>query len=241
MGIKRARWSRYPAVTRRRDPCRMQTLALLPPPLVKPKLRGWSHLLAFFFACAGAAALARGAAPGSMALAAVYSASLAALLGTSALYHCPAWSLGARRVLRRFDHSAIFVLIAGTFTPLARVLDPPHARWLLGVAWTAALLGVARAMFWPGAPKKLVAAQAVLTGWLAIAFAPALLHALDGTTLGLLALGGLLYSAGAAIYAFRRPDPWPRVFGFHEVFHLLVIAAAVAHFTAVWRVLVPGS
>jgi hemolysin III len=231
--------SGYAAVTRRRDPCEMQTIPFISPALTKPKLRGWSHLLAFFFAVAGAAELAEHTGPGATSLAAIYGASLAGLLGTSALYHCPEWSLPARRVLRRFDHSGIFVLIAGTFTPLAHVLDSAHAHWLLGVAWAAALLGVARAMFWPGAPKKLVAIQAVLTGWLALAFAPALVHALDGATLALLALGGLLYSAGAAIYAFRRPNPWPRVFGFHEIFHLLVIAAAVTHFIAVWRVLVP--
>ena len=214
----------------------MQSTALTPP-ATKPKLRGWSHLCGFFAALAAGSILIARVPSGATALAAIYAASLCALLGTSALYHCPTWSLRTRRRLRPLDHSAIFVLIAGTFTPIAHVLDSAHARVLLVVGWTAALLGVARAVLWPSAPKKLIAAQCVVTGWLAAAFAPAAIDALDGSTLALLALGGVLYTAGAAVYAFRRPNPWPRVFGFHEIFHLLVIAAAAAHFTANWSVL----
>ncbi|MBS2026614.1 MAG: hemolysin III family protein [Deltaproteobacteria bacterium] len=206
-------------------------------PLTKPLMRGWSHLGAFMAALVYGTLLLEHARAGARGFAATYVASLLTLFGTSALYHCAFWSVAARRVLRPIDHSAIFVLIAGTFTAFAAALDTPHARGLLWAGWTAALLGAARAIFWHSAPKKLVAAQSVLTGWLAAAFVPALAHALPASSLVLIGLGGALYTLGAMIFAFRRPNPWPRVFGFHEIFHLLVIAGAAAQFAAAWRVL----
>jgi hemolysin III len=207
-------------------------------PLARPLLRGWSHFLGFLAAVAGTIVLAvRVADKGTLPLALVYGASLAALLGTSALYHCVTWSEEARRFLKPFDHAAIFVLIAGSFTPFSHAVDGVRSHWMLAAAWCAALLGVARAFLWHSAPKKLVAAQSVATGWLVASFLPSLAAALDSSTLALTFLGGVLYTAGAAIFAFRRPNPWPRVFGFHEIFHLLVVAAAAAHFWAVWRIL----
>ncbi len=214
------------------------SVATIMAPVARPLLRGWSHLIAFFAAVIGTVALAiRVPDHGTRTLALIYGASLASLLGISALYHSVTWSRAARRIFKPLDHSAIFVLIAGSATPFSHALHASTARWLLAVSWSAAALGVARAIFWPRAPKKLIALQSVVTGWLALCFLPALAAALDTATLGLTLLGGFLYTVGAAIFAFRWPNPWPRVFGFHEIFHLLVIAGAAAHFAAVWRVL----
>lgn len=210
------------------------THTLPAPPLTKPLMRGWSHLGAFVISVAGTAALAVRAPAGAARWAAlVYGASLCVLFGTSALYHCPYWSLRARTRLKPLDHSAIFVLIAGTFTPFALVLGGRDGTLLLGIGWGMALLGVLRAFFWPGAPKKLVAAQSVLAGWSVAIFLPRLFAGLGWPAFAMVAAGGLLYTAGAVIFAFRRPNPWPRVFGFHEIFHLLVVAAAGLHFGVV--------
>jgi hemolysin III len=201
-------------------------------------LRGWSHFIAFVAAIVGTALLAtRVADPASRTLALVYGASLSTLLGISALYHCVTWSVEARRILKPFDHAAIFLLIAGSFTPFSHVVSGRTARWMLAVAWCAAFLGIARAFLWHGAPKKLVAAQSVVTGWLIASFLPFLARGLDRSTLILLFVGGVLYTVGGVIFAVRRPNPWPRVFGFHEIFHLLVVAAASVHFGAVWLTL----
>lgn len=204
----------------------------------KPLMRGWSHLVAFVASLGGTAALlahAPSGAPRTLTL--VYGACLSGLFGISALYHCPYWSVGARKILRRFDHSAIFLLIAGTFTPFSLALEPSQARALLIVGWIAAALGVLRAQLWTGAPKRLVAAQGVLTGWSVVFFLPALYRELGPAPLSVVALGGLLYTVGAAVFAYRRPNPWPKVFGFHEIFHLFVVAAAACHYGVVaWLV-----
>ena len=159
--------------------------------------------------------------------------SLANLLGTSALYHRPTWSLRARARMRRLDHSAIFVLIAGTYTPLALTLPSETARTMLTVAWVGAVIGVARALFWINAPKWVVAVLALTMGWLALLYLPTVGKVAGAPVLWWMGAGGVLYSLGALAYAFRKPDPWPRVFGYHEVFHALVLAAAVCHFVAI--------
>lgn len=203
-------------------------------PVSKPLLRGVSHQV-FFFVSLVAGALLVLAAPNADArvACAVYSASLAMLLGTSALYHRPTWSLRARARMRRLDHSAIFVLIAGTYTPLALTLPPETARVMLTVAWVGAALGVARALFWINAPKWLVAVLALAMGWLALLYLPTIGRVAGVPVLAWMGAGGILYSLGALTYALKRPDPWPRVFGYHEVFHAFVVAAAVCHFVAV--------
>ncbi|MBL8923428.1 MAG: hemolysin III family protein [Myxococcaceae bacterium] len=205
-----------------------------PLPLPKPLLRGVSHQV-FFFVSLAAGTLLVLAAPNTDARVgcAIYSASLAMLLGTSALYHRPTWSLRARARMRRLDHSAIFVLIAGTYTPLALTLPPDTARVMLTVAWVGAALGVARALFWINAPKWLVAVLALAMGWLALLYLPTIGRVAGTPVLAWMGAGGVLYSLGALTYALKRPDPWPRVFGYHEVFHAFVVAAAVCHFVAV--------
>ena len=207
---------------------------VLSPPTVKPLLRGVLHAVAFFFALIAGVLLVL-AATGMRAKVAcgVYALTLATLLGVSALYHRINWSPAARQRMRRLDHSAIFLLIAGTYTPLALALEPKDQQRMLIVAWAGAVLGVGRALFWVSAPKWMVAVLAVALGWLA-AFYAAPLGAVAGWAVVIwMGVGGVLYSLGALIYALKRPDPWPTVFGYHELFHSLVIAAAVAHYIAI--------
>ncbi len=199
---------------------------------VKPLLRGVSHEIAFYVALAASGVLtwrARGAP--AMVAALVYGASLCALLGTSALYHRRTWSPLARERMRRLDHSAIFVLIAGTFTPMCLLL--PEGRVLaLSLVWSVALLGVLRAILWKSAPKPLVAAISVAFGLGAVPILGHVGRAIGAGGVWLIAGGGVLYITGAVIYALRRPNPSPRVFGYHEIFHALVVAASVCHYLA---------
>ncbi len=200
-------------------------------PRTKPLLRGVSHEIAAGVAIAGLVALVL-LAPGPRArmAGAIYGGSLVVLFGVSALYHRPTWGPRARLWMRRLDHSAIFVLIAGTYTPLCLLLGDERSRKLLGVVWVGAGLGILRAMLWPRAPRALSTSLYLLLGWAAVPLMPALIQKLGMGPFLLLAAGGLLYTVGAVIYAARRPDPFPRVFGYHEVFHALVVAAAGLHF-----------
>ncbi len=209
-------------------------IAVSAPPRRKPLLRGVIHEVAFGLA-ASAGVLLVAAAPGPVAKlgCALYATSLTGLLGVSALYHRPFWQDPVRSWLRRLDHSAIFVLIAGTYTPLALTLRHRLAREMLVIAWAGAALGVLRALVWPRAPRWVPALLAVALGWVSLAYLPAILAATGPTVMILLAVGGALYSIGALIYALRRPNPWPRVFGYHEVFHALVVTAAACHFAAI--------
>jgi len=201
------------------------------PRRTRPLLRGVSHEIAAGIALAGLVALVL-LAPGPRARTAalVYGFSLVALFSVSALYHRPAWSPRALLWMRRLDHSAIFLLIAGTFTPMCLLLGDAFARTMLAVVWAGAGLGILRALLWPRAPRGVATALYLLLGWAAVPLAPAMYRALGPGSMALLAAGGLLYSVGAVIYATRRPDPFPRVFGYHEVFHALVIAAAGLHY-----------
>jgi hemolysin III len=203
---------------------------------VKPKLRGVSHEWAFFVSLVAGAILVA-AADGTRATVAVaiYAGSLSALLGTSALYHRVNWKRpNVRRWMRRLDHSMIFLLIAGTVTPfLVLVLDGPFADALLVAVWTGALVGIVVELIWIDAPKWVTAVIYLSVGWIgALAFPAIVSHAGLGAG-ALIALGGVLYTIGAVIYARQRPDPRPATFGYHEIFHLLVILAAAAQFAAV--------
>jgi hemolysin III len=219
---------------------------LLPPTprLVKPRLRGVSHQWAFFVSCAIGAALVIAAPAGTPRLAAaIYAVSVSALFGVSALYHRITWaSAAARRWMRRLDHSAIFLLIAGTYTPFALlVLDGAIATVILVVVWAGALGGILLKLVWIDAPKLLAAIVYVALGWVAVAAFPDLLDELGVTGTALVVAGGLLYTAGAVVYALRRPDPVPTVFGYHEVFHALVIVAAALQYAVVAFYVIPAS
>jgi hemolysin III len=204
--------------------------------VMKPRLRGVSHQWAFFVALAAGVALAIAAPPGRATLAAIiYAISMAAMFGASALYHRVDWkSLAARRWMRRLDHSMIYLLIAGTYTPFALlVLDGALANTVLIAIWAGAALGIGLELLWPDTPKWLTATVYVALGWVAVIAFPELASELGVLGMSLVAGGGLLYTAGAVVYALRRPDPAPAVFGYHEIFHVLVIAAAVLQFVAV--------
>jgi hemolysin III len=201
----------------------------------KPRLRGVSHQWAFFVSLAAGAALVL-LAHGSTATiaAAIYAFSLSALLGVSALYHRVDWGPAARRWMRRLDHTMIFVLIAGTYTPFALlVLHGAIAHVVLIAVWVMAGAGTVLNLLWWNAPKPVTAAVYISTGWIAILAFPQLWSGLGPVGFGLIVLGGMLYTAGAIVYASRRPDPRPAVFGYHEIFHLLVIAAAACDFAAI--------
>ena len=203
---------------------------------VKPRLRGVFHQWAFFVALVAGVVLVIAAPDGRATFAAtIYATSVVAMFGASALYHRIDWrSLGARRWMRRLDHSMIFVLIAGTYTPFALlVLNGGLARAVLIAVWGGALLGIALKMFWPDTPKWLTATVYVTLGWVAVIAFPELASELGITGMGLVAGGGILYTVGAVVYALRRPDPAPAVFGYHEIFHVLVIAAAALQYVAV--------
>jgi hemolysin III len=207
----------------------------------KPRLRGVFHQYAFFVSLGSGTLLVLLAATTRASVAvAVYAASVSALFGVSALYHRVTWTGPARRRMRRLDHAMIFLLIAGTYTPVGLlVLKGTLAGVVLVVVWGGALAGIVLELAWARAPRWLGGAVYLALGWVAIVAMPQLFARL-GVTGGLLILaGGLVYSAGAAVYARRRPDPVPAVFGYHEVFHLLVIAGVAAHFLAISLFAVP--
>jgi hemolysin III len=200
-----------------------------------------SHQYAFFVSLACGGGLIAAASGGDTRLvASIYALAVSALLGTSALYHRVTWRPGTRRWMRRLDHSMIFVLIAGTFTPVAAIaLSGTLAEAILIVVWAGAAVGVVFKLLWIDAPKWLFAAVYIALGWVSAAVFGELPGAIGWLGVTGLALGGLLYTAGALIYASERPNPWPSVFGYHEVFHALVLAAAALHYAVIAFVVLP--
>jgi hemolysin III len=201
---------------------------------LRPLLRGMSHAYAFWVALVAAVILTAMVPAGTARVGAVvYGIGLCGLFAASGTYHRWKWDERWRPLLRRIDHSTIFVFIAASYTPVALLAMHGTLRWVvLGAVWAGAIGGVVMSVAWIDAPRALQALCYVLLGWVAVAAMPQLVHALDVAPLILLALGGVLYSLGAVVYATQKPDPWPRVFGFHEVFHALVILAATVQFTA---------
>jgi hemolysin III len=213
------------------------------PMFVKPRLRGVSHQWAFFVsAVLGALLVVFAPSAEARVATAIYAVAVCGLFGVSALYHRHTWEPAARRWMKRLDHSMIFVLIAGTYTPFGMlVLEGTLAVVVLCIVWGGALAGVIMKLVWIDAPKWLVATAYVGLGWVALATMPELNSRLGLGALALLIGGGTAYTAGAVIYAFGRPDPAPKVFGYHEIFHALVIAAAGAHFAAVAFFVLPSA
>jgi hemolysin III len=202
---------------------------------VKPVLRGWMHLLWFVASLvSGPFLLVRAQGAAEITAAAVYSASVTGLFGVSALYHRGTWTEAWRRRLQRMDHAMIFFLIAGTATPAFLLANPgPFGLVCLIVMWALTLTAAAVHMAWMGAPELLVGGTFVGLGWVAVLGLPGVwIHA--GVAPAVLVFGGgLLYTAGALSYHRRRPDPYPSVFGYHEVFHAFVCAAAACQFAAI--------
>ena len=211
---------------------------------VKPRLRGVSHQWAFFVSLLTGVALVLAAPSGRAAVAAaVYAVCVAGLFGSSALYHRITWaSVAARRWMRRLDHSMIFVLIAGTYTPFALLaLRGPLATAILVVVWSAAAGGILLKLLWIDAPTWLVALIYVALGWVALAAFPQMLTRIGVTATALVGAGGVLYTIGAVVYALKRPDPAPTVFGYHEIFHALVIVAAALQYAVVAFYVLPAA
>jgi hemolysin III len=202
---------------------------------VKPRFRGVLHQYAFFVSLVcGSVLIALAPSGRARVAAAIYVFGVSGLLGTSALYHRLDWRPRARMWMRRLDHSMIFVLIAATYTPFSLlVIHGTLAEAVLIVVWAGALGGIVLNLLWTTAPKWLTATVYIALGWVAVIAMPQLAQELGPMALALLMGGGLLYTAGAVIYAAQRPNPAPRVFGYHEIFHALVVAAALAHFAVV--------
>jgi hemolysin III len=210
-------------------------------PDIKPRLRGISHAVAFLAAVPlGFVLIIEAETSRGRIAASVFATAVVGMFGASALYHSPNWSEAPRRWLRRVDHAGIYGLIAGTYTAFGLLALSGYWRWVvLSIVWGGALAAIVFKFAWVDAPKWISAAIGVALGWVGVIVFPQLLHQIGvGASLLVLA-GGLLYTAGALVYAFRRPDPRPAVFGFHEVFHVLVIAAVACQYSAVAFFLLP--
>ncbi len=200
----------------------------------KPRLRGVVHLVASIAFVPAVVALILHARSGSGLTVSVFGVSLIALLSVSAIYHMPWWPEDIRARLRLLDHSMIYVLIAGSYTPLCYPLGGSAVTVMLPVMWAAALLGVVKSLVWLASPRWVTAGLYVMFGWVVIPYAADLYAVLGPTTLILIAIGGLLYTLGAVIYTCKWPNPAPLTFGYHEIFHVLVVAASTCHYAAVW-------
>jgi hemolysin III len=197
-------------------------------------LRGVLHQIGFVAACAAGVAMVAAVDGRRILAAAVFAISAAAMLGTSTLYHRITWGPKARLWMRRADHAGVYLLIAGTYTPVGLLaLHGSLQTVVLAVVWSGAAAAILTKLCWVHAPKWLGAAFGLALGWVGVAAMPQLAHAAGLPAVALLAAGGLAYSAGAVVYARRRPDPVPAVFGYHELFHALTLLALACQYTAI--------
>lgn len=203
---------------------------------VKPLLRGHFHQEGFFIALGACAMLIPGSKEGFVLPNIIYSLGLLAMFGLSALYHRPTWSPVRRTFMGRLDHSGIYLMIAGSFTSLGQVLSHESERTILWIIWPVAIVGILQCLFLKVVPKWLSAIMYVGAGWLILPFAGELYKALTETQFALIIAGGLFYTIGAVFYALKWPVLNPRYFSYHEVFHLLVVVAAVAHFIVIYQI-----
>jgi len=204
-------------------------------PGARPRLRGVSHHVAFYVALAAGVVLIAGARDRhTAAVIALYVGSLAGMFGASALLHRRDWSPRAFGWLRRIDHAMIFACIAGTYTPFCVLgVAAPAGTRLLILVWSAAGLGILRALLWPHAPRAVTSALYIAVGWVVVVYFPEVHAGLSPAAFALLVIGGVVFTVGAVVYLLRRPDPWPTVFGYHEVFHVLIVLGCVCHFAAI--------
>ncbi|HLX87969.1 MAG TPA: hemolysin III family protein [Acidimicrobiales bacterium] len=222
------------------------TLPVPPDPpvaLERPRLRGWLHAAAVpSVIVAGAILVARAPNAGSTAALVVYWVAMTALFGVSAAFHRVRWQPAARRRMRRADHATIFVGIAGTYTAVAALALSGWARLVvLLLVWVGGGAGVALRQLWLDAPKWAVSLPYIVVGWCALAVIPQLMRGMGTGGFTLLVLGGAAYTAGAVVYARKRPDPVPRVFGYHEVFHACTLIGASLHYAAVFAYALPAA
>ncbi|MEY4322377.1 MAG: hypothetical protein RL410_158 [Actinomycetota bacterium] len=205
------------------------------PQAVVPKLRGWLHLVATpLSGLAGIWLIWSAQTTAARIACLVFIATALNLFGVSATYHRGKWSIKTKIALRRYDHSNIFLIIAGTYTPIAVVLlNESSARMLLIIIWTAAIAGVLVSVLWPHAPRWVTVPLYLTMGWISVLYIPQMLTAGGWVIVGFIALGGVLYSVGAVIYGIKKPNISHKWFGFHELFHAFTIAAFIAHFVAI--------
>ncbi len=202
--------------------------------LARPLLRGALHGGAFVVACVIGVIFLLETSTSRLAPAAVFAGSVVVMLGTSTLYHRITWGPAARSWMRRADHAAIYLLIAGTYTPVGLISLHGAWRWsVLLPVWIGAAAATFSKLFWVDAPKWLSAFFGLLLGWAGVAAIPELERQAGIAAVILLCVGGLAYTAGALVYAFRRPDPVPHVFGYHELFHALTIVALACQYVAI--------
>ncbi|MGP9694117.1 PAQR family membrane homeostasis protein TrhA [Brachybacterium sp. AOP25-B2-12] len=208
---------------------------LLGSTLPKPRLRGVIHLIAFPTALvAGLLLVAIGPDLPTRLACVVFAVTACSLFGVSATYHRGTWKPRLAITLRRMDHANIFLVIAGTYTPLAvALLEPASARTLLIIAWSGAAVGVAFRLFWTGAPRWLYTPAYVALGWVAVLYMPQFLAGGGWGVVTLIVAGGILYTLGAVVYGLKRPNPSPSWFGFHEIFHAFTVAGFTCHLVAV--------
>lgn len=209
---------------------------------VRPRYRGVSHRIAFFLTLPLAAVLGLEVQTSAGRVAAIaFGTSVAAMFGASALYHTVDWPEARRRWMRRLDHAGIYGLIAGSYTPVGLlVLDGNWRLVVLGVVWTGAAVAIALKFLWVDAPKWLSAVIGIGLGWVAVIVFPQIVDRVGLAGSLLVLAGGLAYTAGALVYALRRPDPLPAVFGYHEVFHALVIVAVAFQYSAIAFFVLPN-
>lgn len=202
---------------------------------VKPKLRGWLHAVTSpLTLVAGVVLIVLSPTVASRVGSAVFMGSAVLLFSVSAIYHRGSWSPRVWSFLQRFDHANIFLLIAGSYTPFTLLLlDGATRTVMLSVVWGGAALGVALRLFWRQAPRWAFVPIYLALGWAAVFVAPQFAASASTAVIALIAAGGLLYTLGGVVYGFRKPDPFPSWFGFHEVFHTLTIAAFISHYVGV--------
>jgi hemolysin III len=213
--------------------------AFIPRPLEKPLLRGYSHLAAFFFSMgASTIVVATSQSLREFIALLIYSICLITLFGISSLYHLPNWNPKYRQWMKRLDHCSIYLMIAGTGTPLALIGMPPESgiKFLI-LTWSVCLFGILQSLFWVNCPKWVSAMLYLIAGWIVVPFWSDIKAAVTTPAMICLILGGIAYTVGALSYALRKPSLWPRVFGYHEIFHIFVILGAVFQFIFVFQLL----
>ena len=208
-------------------------------PLQKPLLRGWFHQESFFVALgAGIMLVLKGSSDTAIFAALVYVIGLLLLFGVSATYHRPQWQQKQRAFMKRLDHSAIFIFIAGSMTPIALLgLPQSEGEHLLTVIWIVTLAGTLQSVFWVKAPKWVTALLYVIAGWLIFPYMPQLQVSLSPVDVGLIMAGGIVYTVGAVFYALKRPQLRIEIFGYHELFHVLTVIAAALHFAVIYKLI----
>ena len=197
-------------------------------PRQRPKLRGYFHQESF----------AKSSSSKTLLAALIYSFGLLSMLGVSALYHRVHWELKARTLMKRLDHSAIFIQIAGTFTPICLLaLNDDQGSLLLTIIWGAAISGILKSIFWVKSPKFISALFYVIMGWLALPYVSELKAALGENQIYLIISGGIVFTVGSIFYATKKPNIIPGVFGYHELFHLFTIVGAGLHFIVIYQLI----